>query len=181
MTSFWSVTRVHCRTNDPIPRKGPNVKFHPHRLCQTLFLSAIVALISGCEPSDPKQQTLTEISHEMALTEATPDVSLITVTSRAKEEFQGYLANHQGACVKLDVREGGCTGFIYSLDIAPLPRDKDFVIDRSNGFPLAYSVAAVDWLKGMTIGWEESEIRRGFRFDNPNATVEDSTEQEASE
>jgi iron-sulfur cluster assembly protein len=71
--------------------------------------------------------------------------------------------------LRLGVKGGGCSGLSYSVgfDRQPRERDKIFAFDDVQVFIDPKSFV---YLKGMTLDYEETLIRQGFNFLNPNST-----------
>ena len=71
--------------------------------------------------------------------------------------------------LRLGVKGGGCSGLSYSIgfDTHPRERDRIFAFDDIRVFidPKSYV-----YLQGMTLDYEETLMRQGFNFINPNAT-----------
>ena len=77
--------------------------------------------------------------------------------------------------LRLGVRGGGCSGFSYVIEFfdgTPHVRDKVFSFDASDGTPVRVVVdpKSLLYLGGTTLDWEQSLMRQGFKFTNPNAT-----------
>ena len=70
--------------------------------------------------------------------------------------------------LRLGVKGGGCSGMSYSIGFGARPRDRDniFAFEDVRVFidPKSYV-----YLKGMTLDYEETLIRQGFNFINPNS------------
>jgi iron-sulfur cluster assembly protein len=71
--------------------------------------------------------------------------------------------------LRLGVKGGGCSGLSYSIgfDTHPRERDRIFAFDDIRVFidPKSYV-----YLQGMTLDYEETLMRQGFNFVNPNST-----------
>src|SRR5580698_9827255 len=79
---------------------------------------------------------------------------------------EGILLEEGG--LRLGVKGGGCSGMSYSIGFDAQPRDRDniFAFEDVRVFidPKSYV-----YLKGMTLDYEETLIRQGFNFINPNS------------
>lgn len=71
--------------------------------------------------------------------------------------------------LRLGVKGGGCSGLSYSVGFDAQPRERDniFVFDDVRVFIDPKSLV---YLNGMTLDYEETLIRQGFNFLNPNST-----------
>jgi iron-sulfur cluster assembly protein len=70
--------------------------------------------------------------------------------------------------LRLGVKGGGCSGMSYfvGFDKAPHQRDRIFEFDDVRVFIDPKSFV---YLKGMTLDYEETLMRQGFNFINPNS------------
>ena len=104
--------------------------------------------------------------HPMNL--ATP---VVTLTPKAVETARNFLTSqpeHPDAVLRVAVRGGGCTGFVYQLAL-DTPQDGDLRWEQ-DGVMIAVPQEAVRYLQGSTLDYVESLQETGFKFDNPNAT-----------
>jgi iron-sulfur cluster assembly protein len=71
--------------------------------------------------------------------------------------------------MRLGVIGGGCSGHSYSMRLEAKPRESDHIFEL-DGARVFIDPKSFVFLKGMTIDFEETLIRQGFNFINPNAT-----------
>jgi iron-sulfur cluster assembly protein len=71
--------------------------------------------------------------------------------------------------LRLGVIGGGCSGLSYSIkfDTQPRERDRIFTFD---GVRVFVDPKSFIYLHGMTVDYEETLMRQGFTFTNPNST-----------
>ncbi len=71
--------------------------------------------------------------------------------------------------LRLGVQGGGCSGLSYSVrfDTQPRERDRVFTFD---GVRVFVDPKSFIYLQGMVVDYEETLMKRGFVFHNPNAT-----------
>ena len=71
--------------------------------------------------------------------------------------------------LRLGVKGGGCSGLSYSVGFDSQPRDRDniFAFEDVRVFIDPKSLV---YLKGMTLDYEETLMRQGFNFINPNSS-----------
>jgi iron-sulfur cluster assembly protein len=96
----------------------------------------------------------------------------LQVTPSAVRRIRVILAKEnislEAGGLRLGVKGGGCSGMSYSIGFDAQPRDRDniFAFEDVRVFidPKSYV-----YLKGMTLDYEETLIRQGFNFINPNS------------
>jgi iron-sulfur cluster assembly protein len=97
----------------------------------------------------------------------------LNVTGPAVKRIRVILANEgiplEEGGLRLGVKGGGCSGMSYfvGFDKAPNERDRIFEFDNVRVFVDPKSFV---YLKGMTLDYEETLMRQGFNFINPNST-----------
>lgn len=108
---------------------------------------------------------------------ATPPVPRITVTPQAVDAIARQVQRRgtPDTSLRLGVRGGGCSGFSYVIEFfdgAPQARDKVFAFSASDGTAVRVVVdpKSLLYLTGTVLDWEQSLMRQGFKFTNPNAT-----------
>ncbi len=71
--------------------------------------------------------------------------------------------------LRLGVKGGGCSGLSYAIafDARPRERDRIFTFD---GVRVFVDPKSFVYLNGMTLDYEETLMRQGFNFINPNST-----------
>jgi iron-sulfur cluster assembly protein len=85
---------------------------------------------------------------------STPDNNTVAVASKG---------------VRLSVKDGGCSGYEYAIEITSKPQPDDLVI--SQGKMLLYVDAkSAPLLEGVVIDFIDGVMESGFKFTNPNAT-----------
>src|SRR5437763_16313545 len=110
----------------------------------------------------------------------------LQVTDRAIEKIRSAMAKEgvspeQGG-LRVGIQGGGCSGLSYNIrfDSQPRERDRVFVFgegvetvgDPSGGKPIRIFVDPKSflYLAGMVLDFEETLMRQGFNFINPNST-----------
>jgi iron-sulfur cluster assembly protein len=71
------------------------------------------------------------------------------------------------AGLRVGIKKGGCAGMEYTMDAVAEPDPKDEVIE-CDGARVFVDKAAVLFLLGCEMGYEETKFRSGFIFKNPN-------------
>src|SRR5437016_8931746 len=110
----------------------------------------------------------------------------IQVTDRAIAKIRSAMAREgvspeQGG-LRVGIQGGGCSGLSYSIRFDSQPRERDRVVvfgegvetvgDPTGGKPIRIFVDPKSflYLAGMVLDFEETLMRQGFNFINPNST-----------
>ncbi|HLK38037.1 MAG TPA: iron-sulfur cluster assembly accessory protein [Polyangiaceae bacterium] len=77
------------------------------------------------------------------------------------------------ASLRLGIRGGGCSGFSYVIEFhdgPPHGRDRVFDYTAGDGTPVRVVVdpKSLLYLNGTVLEWEQTLMRQGFKFANPN-------------
>jgi iron-sulfur cluster assembly protein len=86
---------------------------------------------------------------------------------RAAMEKEGISPTEGG--LRIGVMGGGCSGLSYSIKFDTWPRDRDRIYDY-DGVRIFVDPKSFLYLHGMTLDYEETLMRQGFNFVNPNST-----------
>jgi iron-sulfur cluster assembly protein len=104
---------------------------------------------------------------------AAPQVTGIQVTEKAIEKIRSAIAREgispeQGG-LRLGVMGGGCSGLSYSIKFDTHPRERDRIYEF-DGVRIFVDPKSFIYLHGMTLDYEETLMRQGFNFINPNSS-----------
>ena len=122
--------------------------------------------------------TFVNIGNPAQQAQATPaapqaPANSVLVTERAVKRIRIAMAKEgispaEGG-MRLGVLGGGCSGLSYSIkfDTQPRERDRVFTFDDVRVFVDPKSFL---YLNGMTLDYEETLMRQGFNFINPNSS-----------
>jgi iron-sulfur cluster assembly protein len=97
----------------------------------------------------------------------------LQVTASAVKRIRVILAKEgislEEGGLRLGVKGGGCSGLSYAIafDAHPRERDRIFTFD---GVRVFVDPKSFVYLNGMTLDFEETLMRQGFNFINPNST-----------
>jgi iron-sulfur cluster assembly accessory protein len=72
--------------------------------------------------------------------------------------------------LRILVEAGGCSGFMYKMELAAERRDGDAVVE-AGGVKIFIDDLSQPMVQGMVIDYETSFEKSGFVFQNPNATA----------
>ena len=113
-------------------------------------------------------------------TQATPPAEAaktpsITVSPNAVDAIARQMKKRgtPGASLRLGIRGGGCSGFSYVIEFhdgPPHARDRVFDHVASDGTKVRVVVdpKSLVYLSGTLLEWEQTLMRQGFKFVNPN-------------
>src|SRR6266567_4151904 len=101
-----------------------------------------------------------------------PTVPKIHVSERAAKKIITLLAKdgvspEQGG-LRVGVQGGGCSGLSYAMRLDTKARDRDKIFEE-HGARLFVDPKSFLFLNGTTLEYEETLMRQGFVFQNPNA------------
>jgi iron-sulfur cluster assembly protein len=96
----------------------------------------------------------------------------IHLTERAAKKIR-LLLEKDGVSVdvgglRVGVQGGGCSGLSYAMRLDTQARDRDKVIEE-HGARLFVDPKSLLYLNGTVLEYEETLMRQGFVFQNPNA------------
>ncbi len=107
-----------------------------------------------------------------AAPQAAPSQAL-AVTERAVKKIRSAMAKEgvspEEGGLRLGVMGGGCSGLSYSIKFDTHPRERDRIFEF-DGVRVFVDPKSFVYLHGMTLDYEETLMRQGFNFINPNST-----------
>ena len=71
--------------------------------------------------------------------------------------------------VRISVKKGGCAGMEYKVDLVTEPLLRDDHVERDGAHVWVAPEAAL-YLLGTEMDYEQTKLRNGFAFRNPNQT-----------
>jgi iron-sulfur cluster assembly protein len=97
----------------------------------------------------------------------------LQVTDRAVKRIRIAMAKEgvspEEGGLRLGVMGGGCSGLSYSIKFDTRPRERDRIYDF-DGVRVFVDPKSFLYLHGMTLDYEETLMRQGFNFINPNSS-----------
>jgi iron-sulfur cluster assembly accessory protein len=93
----------------------------------------------------------------------------LAVTEAAVRHFRQTLAGAGAAGIRLSVKESGCTGYMYVLDLAEAAKDTDLELRLAADVRLLVDRGSLPILHGTTIDLVREGVNSVLRFENPNA------------
>ena len=113
--------------------------------------------------------------HEHHEEKQPPKAPGIVVDAKAVDAISRQLRKRgtPEASLRLGIRGGGCSGFTYVIEFhdgPPRARDRVFDHVAGDGTPVRVVVdpKSLVYLNGTTLEWEQTLMRQGFKFANPN-------------
>jgi iron-sulfur cluster assembly protein len=105
----------------------------------------------------------------------TPQAGTLSVTPQAVDAIARQMKKRgtPDAALRLGIRGGGCSGFSYVIEFhdgAAHARDRVLDYTASDGTPVRVVVdpKSLLYLNGTVLEWEQTLMRQGFKFANPN-------------
>jgi iron-sulfur cluster assembly protein len=102
-----------------------------------------------------------------------PTAAGLQVTERAVKRIRVAMAKEgvsaEEGGLRLGVMGGGCSGLSYSIKFDTQPRERDRIYEF-DGVRVFVDPKSFLYLHGMTLDYEETLMRQGFNFINPNST-----------
>ena len=97
----------------------------------------------------------------------------LQVTDRAVKRIRIAMAKEgvspEEGGLRLGVLGGGCSGLSYSIKFDTRPRERDRIYEF-DGVRVFVDPKSFLYLHGMTLDYEETLMRQGFNFINPNSS-----------
>ncbi len=97
----------------------------------------------------------------------------LQATERAVKKIRAAMAKEgispEEGGLRLGVMGGGCSGLSYSIKFDTHPRDRDRIYEF-DGVRVFVDPKSFLYLHGMTLDYEETLMRQGFNFINPNSS-----------
>jgi iron-sulfur cluster assembly protein len=97
--------------------------------------------------------------------------AVMSMTQAAADRVKAIVGNSGPGArgIRLGIKKGGCAGMEYTIDMVTVPHPKDDLIER-DGASVWIEPSAVLYLLGTELGFEQTTLRSGFTFTNPNQT-----------
>ena len=97
--------------------------------------------------------------------------SVMTMTDAAAERVKAIVAgqDQDAVGIRVGIKKGGCAGMEYTIGLATEPAANEDSIEH-DGARVLIAPEAVLFLLGTEMDYEETVLRSGFVFRNPNQT-----------
>lgn len=97
-----------------------------------------------------------------------PTETLVRVSEKAERHFTKQLELEQATAVRLSVKESGCTGFAYVLDMVTEAIADDIHLVLPSGISLYVDPKSVPVIQGTEIDYVLQGVNSVIEFRNPN-------------
>ena len=122
-------------------------------------------------PVQPPESAGTQMAQGPAAPK--PSAKGILVTDRALARVKPAMAKEgvspEEGGLRLGVQGGGCSGLSYNIRFDTKPRERDRVFEY-DGIKVFVDPKSFIYLHGMVLDYEESLMKQGFNFVNPNSS-----------
>jgi iron-sulfur cluster assembly protein len=94
--------------------------------------------------------------------------AVISMTDKAASRVREIVAGRDDAQgIRLGIKKGGCAGMEYTVSLVTEPSAKDDHVERDGAHVYVAPEASL-YLLGTEMDFEQTPIRTGFTFRNPN-------------
>ena len=95
---------------------------------------------------------------------------MVTLSEKAQTKIKEIMksGNKTGWGLRISVRNGGCSGFAYSMEFDENRTEHDQILDF-NGFKVYVDSKSLIYLVGTEVDFSDGLNDSGFVFNNPNA------------
>jgi iron-sulfur cluster assembly protein len=128
---------------------------------------------SGDMSAAKPQSAAPQEAHGAAGTDAKVTAQGLQLTERAIKRVRIAMAKEgvspEEGGLRLGVTGGGCSGLSYAIKFDTHPRERDRIYDF-DGVRVFVDPKSFLYLHGMTLDYEETLMRQGFNFINPNSS-----------
>lgn len=93
-----------------------------------------------------------------------------TVSEKAVKAIKAALEKRDtpDAALRVGVRGGGCSGYMYVIEFSDSPaREKRDLVFEFDGVKVHIDKKSILYLNECELDWEETLMKRGFKFNNP--------------
>jgi iron-sulfur cluster assembly protein len=100
-------------------------------------------------------------------------MTALILTERAAEEIKRVQEQQQfgdETFLRIKITAGGCSGFSYSLGFDKEFSEEQDETDEQHGIKVVVDKKSSLYLDGTTLDYYDGLDKRGFHFENPNAT-----------
>ncbi len=103
----------------------------------------------------------------MSIASFDPQQQAVQVTPAAVAHFKRQLDNSQNTAVRLSVKQSGCTGWMYVVDLVNESRADDLHLSLGDGVELLVDPKSLPVVGGTEIDYVTEGVNRQLKFNNP--------------
>ncbi len=101
-----------------------------------------------------------------------PNTTLpVSFTSKAIKHLSNQVANQRAKGIEFNVKESGCSGFKYLLELAFTPADNAIKYQLSDELILFIPPKVLPLINGTQVDYVQEGVNFRLDFSNPNATA----------
>lgn len=97
----------------------------------------------------------------------------IILTEKAELRLRAFLKGSADRTtekgIRLGVKDGGCSGYQYTLDITNTQKPDD-IVEQIGKVRVYVDPQSAPLLNGVVVDYVDGLLESGFKFENPNAT-----------
>jgi iron-sulfur cluster assembly protein len=98
-----------------------------------------------------------------------PIPKAMTLTEAAATRIRELASKGEGVGLRVGVKNGGCAGMEYTMEWAKEQKPFDEVVE-DKGAKVLIEAKALMFLLGTEMDYQQSVLKSGFVFNNPNQT-----------
>ena len=95
----------------------------------------------------------------------------VIVTDSARAHFADQSSKAEGAAIYLKLKESGCTGYMYVLELVKEQPPGCTLQALDNGVSLYLDQSSLTMMRGTTIDYVRNGLNSELQFNNPNANT----------
>lgn len=103
----------------------------------------------------------------MSIASFDPQQQAVLVTPAAVAHFKRQLDKSQNKAVRLSVKQSGCTGWMYVVDLVDEPKANDLHMPLAEGVELLVDSESLAVVGGTEIDYVTEGVNRQLKFNNP--------------
>ena len=93
----------------------------------------------------------------------------LQVTAAAVRHFRQQIQSARAGGIRLSVKESGCTGYMYVMDLVDQPGSNDLPLACGDDVQLFVDRGSLPILTGTRVDYVQEGLNSVLRFENPNA------------
>ena len=106
----------------------------------------------------------------MSIASFDPQQDTVLVTSAAAAHFKRQLdASKEASAVRLSVKQSGCTGWMYVVDLVAEAKADDLHLQLQDGVEFLVDAKSLSVVSGTEIDYVTEGVNRQLKFNNPRA------------